>query len=121
MSNRAKHWNNYIVLVDYNTPPRLKHNTAGRYRVGAKTPEEAKRLLRKAIGFGHIVVYYTCNEAADRRAGRFIGCGEMFLEKCHFGDEEDPHQHIYFMPVHHANDPIDSYQNAKPERIADYY
>ena len=51
---------NYILLVDYYKNPRLKHNTAGRYRVGAKTPKEAVKLLREKIGFGSIQVHYEC-------------------------------------------------------------
>jgi hypothetical protein len=30
--------------------------------VGAKTPEEAVKLLREKIGFGSIQVYYKCQE-----------------------------------------------------------
>ncbi|MEE1504312.1 MAG: hypothetical protein UGF89_08745 [Acutalibacteraceae bacterium] len=57
-----KEVNNYILLVDYYKSPRLKHNTAGRYRVGAKTPGEAVKLLREKIGFGSIQVYYKCSK-----------------------------------------------------------
>lgn len=54
--------NNYILLVDYYKSPRLKRNTAGRYRVGAKSPQEAVKLLREKIGFGSIQVHYKCEE-----------------------------------------------------------
>lgn len=46
-----------IVLVDSNTPPCLKHTTAGRYKVGAKTGKEAEKLVRKKIGFGKAAFY----------------------------------------------------------------
>lgn len=49
---------NYILLVD--SHKHHKHNTAGRYRVCAKTPKEAVELLRDKIGFGSIQVYYEC-------------------------------------------------------------
>ncbi len=51
---------NYILLVDHHRRPSRQRNTAGRYRVGAKSPDEAVELLRKKIGFGSIVVYYEC-------------------------------------------------------------
>lgn len=42
-----------IVLVDAYKPVK-RHNTAGRYRVGAKTEKEAEELVRAAIGFGSV-------------------------------------------------------------------
>lgn len=58
----------YVLLVDNrrncvsNGEGELKHlyrrNTAGRYRVAAKTEKEAIELLREKIGFGSIQVYY---------------------------------------------------------------
>lgn len=57
-----KRTRNYILLVDYNTPPRFAHRTKGRYRVGAHSEKEAVRLLQKAIGFGSIRVYRLCPE-----------------------------------------------------------
>jgi len=51
---------NYILLVDYYRRPSRSRNTAGRYRVCAKTPKEAVEFLREAIGFGSIQVYYEC-------------------------------------------------------------
>lgn len=51
---------NYILLVDTHRRPSRQRNTAGRYRVGAKSEKEAEKLLRNAIGFGSIHVYYTC-------------------------------------------------------------
>ena len=58
----------YVLLVDNrrncvsDEQGQLKHlyrrNTAGRYRVAAKTEKEAIELLREKIGFGSIQVYY---------------------------------------------------------------
>lgn len=47
-----------IVLVDAYRRPELRRNTAGRYRVGAKTEKEAEELVRTAIGFGSVKFYY---------------------------------------------------------------
>ena len=55
-----KQINNYILLVDYYRRPSRQRNTAGRYRVAAKTEKEAIKLLREKIGFGSIKVYYMC-------------------------------------------------------------
>lgn len=51
---------NYILIVDGYRRPSRQRNTAGRYRVGAKAPKEAEKLLREKIGFGSIQVYYEC-------------------------------------------------------------
>ena len=47
----------FIVLVDAYRRPSRRRNTAGRYRVGARTPIEAEEMLRKAIGFGSVRCY----------------------------------------------------------------
>ena len=47
-----------IVLVDAYRGPSRRRNTAGRYRVGAKTEKEAEELVRAAIGFGSVEFYY---------------------------------------------------------------
>lgn len=47
-----------IVLVDAYRRPSRRRNTAGRYRVGAKTEKEAEELVRAAIGFGSVKFYY---------------------------------------------------------------
>lgn len=47
-----------IVLVDAYRRPERRRNTAGRYRVGAKTEKEAEELVRTAIGFGSVKFYY---------------------------------------------------------------
>lgn len=59
---KKKNVNNYILLVDNYRRQERKRNTAGRYRVGAKSEKEAVKLLRDKIGFGSIQVYYKCNE-----------------------------------------------------------
>ncbi len=47
-----------IVLVDAYRRPGRRRNTAGRYRVGAKTEKEAEKLVRTTIGFGSVKFYY---------------------------------------------------------------
>ena len=47
-----------IVLVDAYRRPDRRRNTAGRYRVGAKTEKEAEELVRNAIGFGSVSFYF---------------------------------------------------------------
>ena len=47
-----------IVLVDAYRRPSRRRNTAGRYRVGAKTEREAEELVRAAVGFGSVKFYY---------------------------------------------------------------
>lgn len=81
---------NYIVLVDNHRRPQRQRNTAGRYRVGAKTPKEAEQLLRKKIGFGAIQVYYECDADDKNNVGykevvkeRFDGIKLTFEEPRH--------------------------------------
>lgn len=55
---KRQHFKNYIVLVDsYRRSSRCR-NTKGRYRVGAKNPKEARKLVQQSIGFGSAIVYY---------------------------------------------------------------
>lgn len=54
---------NYILLVDYYRRPSRRRNTRGRYRVGAKTEKEAVNILRRAIKFGSIQVYYDATDS----------------------------------------------------------
>lgn len=58
---------NYILLVDAYRRPSRRRNTAGRYRVGAKTEKEAVELLREKIKFGSIQVYYRCRDDEDTK------------------------------------------------------
>lgn len=55
-----------IVLVDAYRRPSRRRNTAGRYRVGAKTKKEAEELVRVAIGFGSVKFYYWKSEDSKR-------------------------------------------------------
>lgn len=48
----------YVCLVDGYRRPSRRRNTAGRYRVAARDARHAEQLLRKAIGFGSVKVYY---------------------------------------------------------------
>jgi hypothetical protein len=70
---------NYILLVDNYRRPSRRRNTAGRYRVGAKTPEEATELLREKIKFGSIQVYYECNPK-NELPSRMVGYKEVVKE-----------------------------------------
>ena len=47
-----------IVLVDDHRRSSRQRNTAGRYRVGAKTEKEAVKLVQDAIGFGSVKFWY---------------------------------------------------------------
>ena len=50
---------NYLVIVDhYRAHYATQRSSAGRYRVAAKTPEEAEALVKAVIGFGSPVVHY---------------------------------------------------------------
>lgn len=104
-------FHNYICLVDYYRRPSRCRNTKGRYRVGAKSEQEAKELLREKIGFGSILVYYTCDEKADRKAKKFIGYREIVQEK-YVVENGQPMCH--YVTAHHANDPVASYEKQKP-------
>ena len=55
-----------IVLVDAYRSPSRRRNTAGRYRVGAKTEKEAEALVRAAVGFGSVKFYYWESENSKR-------------------------------------------------------
>ncbi len=55
-----------IVLVDAYRNSSRQRNTAGRYRVGAKTEKEAEELVRTAIGFGSVKFYYWEKENSTR-------------------------------------------------------
>lgn len=46
----------YICLVDRHRRPARQRNTMGRYQVGARDEKEAKKFLKKGIGFGSIIV-----------------------------------------------------------------
>lgn len=75
MSKESK---NYICIVDGYRRPGRQRNTAGRYRVGAKTAAEEKKLLQRAIGFGSILVYY---EDVNPETCALAKHGECFKEE----------------------------------------
>jgi hypothetical protein len=60
-----------IVLVDAYRSPSRRRNTAGRYRVGAKTEKEAEELVRNAIGFGSVKFYYWENEDSTHQKVKY--------------------------------------------------
>lgn len=97
MSKLNQNYHNYICLVDNYRRPSRQRNTKGRYRVGAKNPKQARKLLQQAIGFGSVQVYY---EAKDI----LIGYKEIVKEVY----QKDHKQNLGFIfkPIHHATAPI---------------
>lgn len=91
---------NYVLLVDSYRRPDRRRNTAGRYRVGAKTPEEAVRLLRAVIGFGSIRVHFEANDVS-------VGYKEVVQEVF---DMSKPGAVFKHVEPHHANAPRESYK-----------
>ena len=85
---------NYILLVDFHRRPSRQRNTAGRYRVGAKNPDEAVRFLREKIGFGAIQIYYECKSDDKLNVSYKTVVQETF----------DGNQIIHVKP-HHVNAP----------------
>lgn len=63
----SKEIKTYILIVDGYRRPERKQNTAGRYRVGAKTPKEAVKLLKNKIKFGSITVLGEWNPKRDNK------------------------------------------------------
>lgn len=86
---------NYIVLVDNHRRPQRQRNTAGRYRVGAKTPKEAEKLLREKIGFVAIQVYYECDPNDKNNIGYKEVAKECICES-----------KLTLVAPRHATDPI---------------
>lgn len=87
---------NFICLVDDYRPPAMKRRTAGRYRVGAKNPKQARKLLQAAIGFGSVQVFcedntrelsdpvpcgQCCRETWDPNARRFVQSETRHISK----------------------------------------
>lgn len=90
----AKRDRNYICLVDNHRRSGLRRNTAGRYRVGAKTKKEAKMFLQYAIGFGKVLVYY---EDTDPETCSLAKRGQCYREVTN-GNKKT------LVPVRHANE-----------------
>lgn len=95
---RKQHFKNYFVLVDsYRRSSRCR-NTKGRYRVGAKNPKEARKLVQRAIGFGSAIVYYEdTNLLAQYK--------QVFREVYTPGQTKN--LGFQLMPVRHANAPVE--------------
>lgn len=93
---KKQHFKNYIVLVDsYRRSSRCR-NTKGRYRVGAKNPKEARKLVQQAIGFGSVLVYYEdTNLLAKYR--------EVLKEEYIAGRKDN--LGFKLMPARHVNEP----------------
>ena len=82
--------NTYIVLVDTRRAWNCyKRQTAGRYRVGAKSARDAEEILRKRIGFGSVRTYYKTRPSDEPQ----LAYGEIIKE--------------IFGEVHHATDPVE--------------
>ena len=59
-----------IVVVDAYRRPSRRRNTAGRYRVGAKTEKEAISLVRAVIGFGSVeFLYWERPDSNNKKVG----------------------------------------------------
>lgn len=98
---------NYILIVDGHRRTGRQRNTHGRYRVGARSPEEAVKLLRAAIGFGSIRVYY---ETIPNLHG-YDGPPIAYKTVVQMISNQTPNGRIGFRYVepHHACDPYESY------------
>lgn len=105
MSKKKIVYNNYICLVDRGSPPQFAHNTKGRYRVGAKNPKEAEKILKEAIGFGSVRVYYQCNDI-------LVGYKEA-VKEVYSGNSLGFNFGFVFEPVRHATAPIPKKKHTK--------
>lgn len=97
---------NYILVVDSYRRPSRKRNTAGRYRVGAKDPDEAVKLLRDKIGFGSIRVYYEVIPGKHDYDGPAVGYKEVVQQ---VADRSKPGCHFRYVEPHHATAPRETY------------
>lgn len=78
--HKVRNLKNYILRVDNHRKLSMQRNTAGRYRVGAKSEKEAIKLLQKKIQFGSIQVYYQCDDT-DITIGYKEIVKEIFVNK----------------------------------------
>lgn len=85
----------YACDVDSHRRPSRRRNTYGMYYVGAKTADEAKEILRKAIGFGSIHIAFVTEE----RKCKHKECVKRIVE--HKNDKTT----INFVPAIHATAP----------------
>ena len=105
-----KEINTYVCYVDlyrngtlFRSPKERLYdrNTMGRYLVGAKTPELARKYLQEKIGFGSIQVDKRCN-----RRDLEIKLKNKQVCKCvHTYDENGKPVFTYDFNVKHATDP----------------
>ena len=98
---------NYILIVDGRRRASRQRNTHGRYRVGARSPEEAVKLLRAAIGFGSIRVYYEINPRLHGYDGPPVAYKtvvQMISDR-----SPDGKSGFRYVEPHHACDPHESY------------
>ncbi len=109
----AKPIKNFILFVDAHRHWDKQRNTAGRYRVGAKTSDEAVRLLRTAIGFGDITVGCECKPGPQPYGERVMAYKEIVQE---ISWRDSRNNFIYKqVPPHHASDPHETYAaNIRP-------
>lgn len=90
---------NYICLVDSHRSPERMRNTAGRYRVGAKSSKEAKKLLHRAIGFGSVQVYCEDTNPETMHIAKYKEC----LKESNWNSNTKRFE--CFTPALHANTP----------------
>ena len=93
----------FVLIVDYGTPPQFRQKTAGRYRVAAKDQKEAIKLLRKRIKFGSIQCFGTAKRS-DGNGWRLPDLPYKMVMKYHFPSVQldDDHPYLpapYFEPV----------------------
>lgn len=96
---RTPHYKNYICLVDNYRRSSRKRNTYGRYRVGAKNPKQARKILQNAIGFGSVLVYY-------EDAKLLVGYKEIKKEVFDKNGNSNDNLGFVLKPVFHATYPI---------------
>lgn len=97
---------NYILLVDSYRRPSRQRSTSGRYRVGAKDPEEAVKLLREKIGFGSIRVYYEVVPGKHDYDGPAVPYKTVVQQ---VADRSKPGCHFKYVEPHHATAPRETY------------
>ena len=90
-----------VVLVDYHN--KIKHNTEGRYLVGARNEEEAVNLVRDIVGFGSVQFYFW-----DKNPRYICKYKEVVLEKIDHENNKDYLKFKYVKP-HHANAPKETW------------
>lgn len=93
---------NFVLLVDHYRRPSRQRNTTGRYRVGAKSADEAIKILKKKIGFGSITVYYEINPKLHYYDGPHIPYKAVVKQ---IASTDKKGLYFKYVPVCHANAP----------------